>query len=93
MLLRIWKEQPVSIKGSLFLNLFSKCRKRKKLLRLPQLNVLAKHFYMYIKKSVSKGPNKKSENIYIYFGQKDTFLLYVSFADVNHDVRDNQHKN
>ena len=36
---------------------------------------------------------KKSENIYIYFGQKDTFLLYVSFADVNHDVRDDQHKN
>ena len=61
MFLRIWKEQPVTIQGPLFLNLFSKCSKRRKLLRLQQLIVLAKHFYMYIKKSIIKGPNKKKK--------------------------------
>ena len=25
--------------------------------------------------------------------KKHTFLLYISFADVDHDVRDDQHKN
>ena len=95
MFLRIWKEQPVTIHGPLFLNLFSKCSKRRKLLRLQQLIVLAKHSYMYIKKSIIKGPNKKkNRKIYTYTSdKKDTFLLYIPFADFDHDVCDNQHKN
>ena len=35
----------------------------------------------------------KNRKIYTYTSdKKDTFLLYISFADVDHDVRDDQHK-
>ena len=85
MFLRTWKEQPVYIQGSLFLNLISKCRKKRKLLRLPQLIVLATHFYIYIyiyiyiskKVLVKVQIKKKLENIYIYFGQKNILFSFI----------------
>ena len=64
---------------------------------MSQVIVLAKHLYVY-QKSVTKGPSKKKkqkkmENIYRYFWQKKIlFLLYISFADVDHDIRDDQRK-
>ena len=40
--------------------------------------VLAKHFYMYIKKVLVKVQiKKKSENIYIYFGQKKILFCFI----------------
>ena len=85
MFLRTWKEQPVFIQGSLFLNLISKCRKKRKLLILPQLIVLATHFYIYIyiyiyiskKVLVKVQIKKKMENIYIYFGQKNILFCFI----------------
>ena len=41
----------------------------------------------------AKNKKKKLENIYKYFWQKKIlFLLYISFADVDHDIRDDQRK-
>ena len=56
--------------------------------------VLAKQFYMYTKKVLVKVLIKKNRKIYAHTSdKKDTFLLYIFFADVDHDVRDDQDKN
>ena len=47
---------------------------------------------MLVKAQIKKKTKKRK--IYTYTSdKKDTFLLYISFADIDHDVRDNEHKN